>query len=219
MTSIARHEESFGEILSRLIKEYNISISEFCKAVNLSRITIYRLMNDKTKAPSANSLAAIAKFFNISVDQLLGNATIIYSSDISNKIISDFVAKVPLITKDNLVNFKLGKKVEYHGTVVFNCPKPISSLNNLVAIMVDTDAMYPIIDNSSIIVIDLELAPSAKDYVVAYIKENNEFIVRQLYLDGTTQVLVPQSKVFNSKILSKNDFIVGKVIHNQKSLL
>ncbi|KNE22444.1 helix-turn-helix domain-containing protein [Virgibacillus pantothenticus] len=57
------------EIVKKLCKERKISINDLEKALGYSKNTLYRL---KTQTPGADKLKAIADFFDVSTDYLLG---------------------------------------------------------------------------------------------------------------------------------------------------
>lgn len=63
---------SFIENLKKLMKENNLSVERLMKAVNMSEANYYRWKNENNK-PSMQSLIALAKFFNVSIDHLIGN--------------------------------------------------------------------------------------------------------------------------------------------------
>ena len=66
-----RNDLSFIDTIKKLLKENNLSIEKFTKALNMSEANYYRWQSGKTK-PAMNSLIAIAKFFDVSIDYLVG---------------------------------------------------------------------------------------------------------------------------------------------------
>lgn len=61
----------FSERLRYLIVENNISNSEFAEKIGYGKTAVYYWLNNK-REPTANALSAIAKFFDVSADYLLG---------------------------------------------------------------------------------------------------------------------------------------------------
>ena len=55
--------------MKKLCKEQNISINDLEESLNYSKNTLYRL---KSQTPGTDKLAAIADYFNVSTDYLLG---------------------------------------------------------------------------------------------------------------------------------------------------
>lgn len=65
------NELSFIDTLKKLMKENNLSIEKFSKAMNMSEANFYRWQSGKTQ-PAMNSLIAIAQFFDVTIDYLIG---------------------------------------------------------------------------------------------------------------------------------------------------
>lgn len=66
-----KNDLSFIETIKKLMKENHLSIEKFMKALNMSEANYYRWQKGNNK-PSMNSLIAIAKFFDVSIDYLVG---------------------------------------------------------------------------------------------------------------------------------------------------
>lgn len=66
------NELSFIDTLKKLMKENNLSIEKFTKALNMSEANFYRWQSGKTQ-PAMNSLIAISKFFDVTIDYLVQN--------------------------------------------------------------------------------------------------------------------------------------------------
>ena len=63
-----------GEKIRQLIKDNKITQTELGKILNVEKSTISMYENNNTQPPS-QTLALIAKYFNVSTDYLLGNET------------------------------------------------------------------------------------------------------------------------------------------------
>jgi SOS-response transcriptional repressor LexA len=66
-------QEKLPLILKELMHELNISEAELARQTALPQATINRILLGGTKDPRASTLKAIARFFTLSVDQLLGD--------------------------------------------------------------------------------------------------------------------------------------------------
>lgn len=62
---------SFTDTLKQLIKQNNVSIETFMKELNMSEANFYRWQSGKN-VPSMKSLCSIAKYFDVSIDYLIG---------------------------------------------------------------------------------------------------------------------------------------------------
>ena len=64
-------KQAFGEILKDLRLEKGIGQVELAKSINVSK-GIISLWENGLREPNMSSLIAIAKFFNVSIDYLVG---------------------------------------------------------------------------------------------------------------------------------------------------
>lgn len=69
--SLNRNNNSFFENLDRLIKASKVSISQTLKNLNMSEYDYYRWK--KGQIPKTINLIEIAKYFNVSVESLIGS--------------------------------------------------------------------------------------------------------------------------------------------------
>jgi len=77
MTETAKKIDSnetnqLGAILSKLIDSTGMELSDFCRKVNTGYSTVYSMMNGVNVSPRVLTLLPIAKFFDISLEQLMG---------------------------------------------------------------------------------------------------------------------------------------------------
>lgn len=79
MSTIAVLE--IGNILNYLLRQVSISEAELAWKINLPRTTISRLASGRTPDLRASTLSAIAHYFNVSVDQLLGKQPLYFDSN------------------------------------------------------------------------------------------------------------------------------------------
>ena len=61
------------EVLARLLAENGLTQSEFAKRAKLTQATVNRLCSGEISNPTIQTLLPIAKYFGISVDELIGN--------------------------------------------------------------------------------------------------------------------------------------------------
>ncbi len=67
-----KNDLSFIDTIRQLLNENNLSIEKLMKALNMSEANYYRWKNNNNK-PAMQSLIAIAKFFEVSIDYLVGH--------------------------------------------------------------------------------------------------------------------------------------------------
>lgn len=60
------------ENLERLMKQHNVSLKQLAQEVGVPAANISRLKNDSSSNPTLSTLIPIAKFFDVSVSELIG---------------------------------------------------------------------------------------------------------------------------------------------------
>lgn len=70
--TIDKNDLPFIDIVTKLQNENNLSIKKLMKSLNISEANYYRWKNNFNK-PAMYSLISIAKFFDVSIDYLVGH--------------------------------------------------------------------------------------------------------------------------------------------------
>ena len=207
---------SISDVLKLMLNSYEITESNLAQYLNLPRQTINRICIGKTYDPKSSTLIKIANFFNITVDQLLGNVPITFQNN--NKPMP--LVSIPIITSEQLIqnstlnfdDFSPDIKYTYMDTTE-------SDKNTLFAIKLDNNAMYPKFDENSILIFSKTLHVGNKAYVLVHINKTQQFYFRQLFIDGSYKTLVATNKNFPTIIMENNDEIKGVLIKAIKDFL
>lgn len=197
--------------LSKLLKANNMSESDIAKALGIPTMTIWRLITGKTTDPRISTLKAIADYFKVSIDTLVGD---------HQEPAQKFVKKnrpifIPILDWqtagkiDCIKDLDLSKWTEWQ-PITLNENATISE--NAFALE-SRPSMYPRFQPGTIFIIDPATTPSDGDMVLVKIKANNELTLRELKIDPPEWQL--WSVVSESNILkysSDNYEIVGVVL-------
>jgi len=70
-------------VLHELIASLNMNLTEFAKALDMPYPTLHQLIKDEFTIPKVTTLRPIAKYFNITIDQLIGDAPLPTNKDTS----------------------------------------------------------------------------------------------------------------------------------------
>jgi len=76
---MAQHNTAKG--LYRLMESRKVELKDISKATGIPKANISRLLNDKTSNPTLNTLIPLARYFDISVSDLIGDEVSSYSID------------------------------------------------------------------------------------------------------------------------------------------
>lgn len=216
--TISYSSNRLRDVLTTLIQERNISESELARSINMPRATINRITLGKIVDPKSSTLNLIANYFNITIDQLLGREKITNSDKLNtlNKV------QVPIITFDQLTDIYKKSHIIKHGDIpdqeLITFKYKQDSLKTLLfGIKIKGEAMWPYFDDNSTIIIDTSAKPQNRSFVLAYIADTDEIIIRQLLIDAKSRVLTPINTAFRSITMSTQDLILGVVIHVEKN--
>ncbi|MCE3232808.1 MAG: peptidase S24-like domain protein [Rickettsiaceae bacterium] len=202
------------DVLKTLIEKNHISEAELARQTDIPRATINRLVSGRTPDPRASTLNAIANYFDITVDQLLGNQPLPKES---TKATATNNRYIPVIRIQEASNWE--KLVELYSDQEY--PDTIQSDETTeagqFAIRVKGEAMCPQFQENTILIIDPFKEQQNRDFVIAHIQKNDETIFRQLIIDSKCRILRPINSMFPSIELGATDKIIGTIIQTRKS--
>ena len=203
-----------SDILGELIRKAGINESFLSRKIDMPRATINRIISGKTPDPRASTLQSIARYFQVSVDQLLGNQPVI---DENSQVLqlTDSVT-VPIISWDKITDWKEMLE-KFQPTDAFDWTLNQQFVEKgKFALRVKGEAMCPIFQESTMLVVDTKKEAKNKDYVVAYVKELDDILFRQLIVEGKYKFLKAINKIFPVVQLAENDRIAGVVTQTRQ---
>ncbi len=203
-------ENKLSKVLIKLLEDAKLTETKLSRLINLPGATINRLTNGVITDPKLSTLMKIADFFNITVDQLTGRSPITHNN------IS--MIDVPLLNIHELQNIKANysklNSTNHENWIYFENEEKLKSL---FALKVNGSAMAPYLDDGSIIIVDTLRIPKHRDLVVTHLENDHNILIRSLFIDGNTQILQAVENTLPNIIVSKNDHILGVIIHVKKS--
>lgn len=199
---------SFSINLNNLLKKHKITISKLANEIHLNISTISKLTNEQIDDPKASTLVAIAKYFDISVDQLLGLQTM-------NNINSTYI-NIPIISLAELQNNNIHNCTSKH-FFQLNISGISINTKELFALQQDSPAMYPMIDKNTIIVVHKTNIYKNGQFVICWLKKSNCAVIRQIFIDEKDSVLKPLNYDFKTIQLTTKDQIIGVVIQTHRN--
>jgi len=199
-------------VLTCLIKKAHISEAELAREINIPRATINRLVSGRTPDPRASTLNAIAAYFNISVDQLIGKQPLL---DNSQDIISTTNSLIPIIELDEAFNWQQiisGITPSNHSDFIVIDQ---STCQGKFAIRVTGESMWPQFQPNTVLIISTEKVTKNRDFVIAHLKKSNEVVFRQMIIDGSYKFLKAINSLFPTITFEADDNLIGTVIQTR----
>jgi SOS-response transcriptional repressor LexA len=203
-----------SNILNYLIKQAHISEAALARKINVPRATINRLVSGRTPDPRASTLNAIAGYFNVSVDQLLGVQPLFLDNTHS---IANSHTSIPIIEWKETQDWeKVIAQLKPDGHFDWVMVDP-SIDQGKFAIRVNGESMWPQFQTNTILIIAPEKKAKNRDFVIAYVKRNDEVVFRQLIVEGRYKFLKAINNIFPTIEFEESDKIVGVVIQTRKN--
>ena len=168
-----------GKNIRQLMACAKMSEADLCRGVNLPQTTVNRLLSGHTTDPRINTLVAIAQFFEVSLEQLLG-----FESIVPNNLgVSTRGCILPIVNWDSLQNW-LYRALEI--TNELRCWIKTERNFNDHSFALPTPASCQHIFGENGLLLMNRLAPSEfKDGHIVLLEENNEFYLTKILKEGT----------------------------------
>jgi phage repressor protein C with HTH and peptisase S24 domain len=164
--------------------------------------------------PHRNKRKEIASKLGISLNWLeMGTGSIFDDSEVLFSAKSQ-VVEIPLFDLCELKHLSYFKNKKIHKTIVIN-----KNLENADFATINVgNAMIPRFSDGDILIVEVTTDISDGDYVVVKTKSFPEALFRQYRKGASKTYLSVSNPKFDSIELSKDDFLIGKVIETRSSI-
>ncbi len=193
--------KKLNQTLEQLIKARGINTRQLHKHTGIPLSTLHRLRLNKETNPTLASLIPIAKYFEVTVDQLIGINPLEKNNTFVNGI------KVPIIAWKNALKCKKYREQQAFSSVLVTDICPHSECYALI-IKQHQRLQWSNLVMDSLLIIDTKLEAENRDFII--VKEK-KLILPQLY-----QVLILKNKRY-LKISDLNSEIIP-FTNNYKNL-
>lgn len=164
-------ENKLKSVLSALMKEKSVTSSELARETGVVQPVVYRIASGETDNPKIKTIIPIAKYFDVSIDQLLGFAP--YTPQDPHNL-QQRSTKLPLLNwpVDGELN------TQHTKTIYTNLPTNEGSF----AITIPNNNLAPQFTTGMIAIIDPCITAQSNDYLL--LKKETSYCIRQLLVDG-----------------------------------
>ena len=197
---------SIRNVLSELLKKYNLNALELERLTGVPSSTIYRLLKDKDGNPTIEVLKKLSSFFQITVSQLIGEDPI-------------GCKQIPLVQPSDIFSFINSAQARKDELDSVPIDFPLSG--KCFATLSQDNMMEPFILVNSIVIVDPERDITNKDFVLLIKSKDDKPIIRQIISDGDDFYL----KILNSnfpvelkKVNLNNYSFIGVIVHYRTNL-
>jgi transcriptional regulator with XRE-family HTH domain len=190
--------------LKTLLGQLNLSESELARQTGVCQPVIHRMASGETDNPKIETLRPIAKFFSISLEQLIGDAPL------TNETIFHVEQEwfnIPLTTLKDVITWEKKQYRHQH-----YAKTDIETSDKGFAIRLKDSTMYPMFPDGTLLIIEPLQEACHKDFVIAHLKNQPQATFKQLLVDGNTRYLKTINRDFPPQKLSKADKIMGVML-------
>lgn len=198
------------ENLNKLMDECKINMSQLHRHTGVPIGTIQRMRNDPEPNPTISSLKPIADFFNVTVNQLIGDEALPV-----NRLIGAYVEKenswenVPIISWQQAITWP-NAKLENPIFVKTDAEIPTSSF----ALKVEEENWDGFLKNT-ILIVAFNLKPEHRDYIITHKQGENSVSLKQLIIYEGISYLKPPNREFKTSVLDSTYDVIGVVVQTK----
>lgn len=200
-----------GTTLKFLLRELNMNESQLARKTGIGQPVIHRMASGETENPKIKTLVPVAKFFGISISQLIGEEPLPNKQQPGSFLTSRQWAGVPLLEWDEAVNWNELDKSKLARQISVD----VRISDDSFALRVRDSSMKPLFPEGTLIVVDPAAKPQNRDFVVVHLADQKWPVFKQLLVDGDDMYLKPLNPDFRLTHLDKPHKILGVVVQGK----
>jgi SOS-response transcriptional repressor LexA len=203
-----------GEILSYLLHKNDMSEVSLGRAIGVPRATINRITSGRTSDPRASTLNAIAEFFSITTEQLLGLKPIVLENE---QAMVEKNYQIPILEWNEAKNWQYAiERIKENDSTNWVLSNSLDGEAEF-ALLYKGESMWPQFQENTLLIVSTKRESKNNDFVVAHIRSRDEIVFRKLIIENKYWILKANNRIFPSLHLEKEDKIIGTVIQSRNN--
>lgn len=206
-------DATLHSILRKLMAEVHISEAELARRTDIPQPTLHRILSGATRSPRGASLAPLANFFSVTINQLLGVDQLP-----ADRVPGTYNPRIQGWTPVPVIDWKQASqwntfKHTLRSTTWDNWVStdlPVSE--DAFAIEVSGTAMEPRFNEQTLLIIEPQREPRDRDLVVASFPDKEHALFKQILKDGDDFYLKSTNEAFQTLEIGRNHTIIGTLI-------
>ena len=193
--------------------EARLNAEELSRRIGIPASTIKKIRNDNDPNPTLATLAPIAKYFALTISQLVGDEPFPESRiPGSYKLSPQTLNHVPLISWQEAINWPAQKDILHSMITTEN-----SYSKNAYALLVEEDDWENLAKGTALLV-DPALQVEHRDFVIVYKNGHKIPTLKQVLFDEDQTYLKPVTQQYNIAIFTPDHKILGVIVEYKKYL-
>jgi SOS-response transcriptional repressor LexA len=201
--------QKLADNLNILMAKERINASELARQTSLPPTTIKRFRNNDNANPTLTSLLPIAKYFSLTVSQLIGEDPIITYDGVALGSKKEAVTYIPLLNWEEAADLEM---VNYQ-LMPHKIPVEHKVSKKAFALKIH-ESDFENLAKDSVIIIDPSVTPKTGDLVIVA-KGNESVVVKKFISDDGKTYLKPLMRGLNATELTSQHRIIGVVIQTK----
>ena len=189
-----------SSVLKKLISEHTLNTAELARQTGVLQPVIHRIVSGETDNPKIGTLLPIANYFGISINELIGEETVLANQNVNPSMANNTLHKIPLLNWQEIKEWPNIIKRGDRGYIETSN----KLCKNSYAVAVKDSTMLPRFPEGTILIIDTSLVPQDQDFVIVQTSLQNEPLFKQVFFDGDDIYLKPVNPDFKTLFLDKS---------------
>lgn len=174
--------------LKRLLNDKGVKSSRLSQESGIDKPTISRMISGKTTNPQFETLRPIAKFFDITIEQLMGDASL-PTADSYGIVVPIDRLLIPIIDWKT-AQYWLDIKENYVPKKTIDTKNSIS--NNSYALLIIDKNFEPRFSVGSTIIVDPSMTARNRDYIITRDEKTDETTIRQMLIEKGNNIYLKE---------------------------
>ena len=215
-----KEPHGLGDILSLLMIECDIDDAKLSREIGIPASTISRIRLNPDANPTASTLRPIAKFFSISISQLLGDEPLSQQRIPGTHHPTPYTsARVPIIEWQYIYEWINRNQTPFNKKVTHWISTEKHVGNESFALTIPTDSLGIAFRKGSTIIIDPDRTATDGDFVLMQTDTKEKTLLKQFLTDGPdVYIRSINPEIKDIKPISGTDNIIGVIIETRFSL-
>ena len=209
-----------GKTLAFLMKECDIDDARLSRETGVPASSISRMRLNPDSNPTASTLRPIAKFFSVSIDQLLGDEPFSTNRLPGTHNPTPFTAaKIPIVDWELIPSFNQTEQIEnkIQSSEWISTEKEVSA--SAFALIIPTDSLGLALRKGSLVIIDPQVEQRDGDLILLQEQADDSLVIKQFLKDGNEcYIKSVNPEIKGLKLLPSDVQVIGVIIETRFSL-
>lgn len=193
-------------VIKGLMSDEGLTEAELSRRTNLPQATLHRILTGETSSPRGKSLQAIANYFRLSIDELLGSFGTVSTTDNRQY-------------KVRILDWDRGHLDNLEGVIATQTVMTdVAVSGSSFALRMNDSSMDMQFPQGTLLIFDPQRKVADRCFVLAFVKKNAMYYFRQLVISGSERYLKslsPDLAGIPLQKLEKDDAICGVLVQTK----